>query len=571
MASCSLRDRLCAVIASLLVIAVSGGLPATGLTAAADLPQEPAAASTLAEAGQWVIAADYARDGQTLVTAGGDSLLYRPGDVVAWQTADGVRIGGFEGHPTSVWAVKLSDDGRLAATAGYDGLVKLWDASSRTLRHDLRKHKGWARAVAFSPDGTRLASAGEDGTVVLWDTATGTELKTIAAHQAAATCLAFSKDGQTLVSGGGDKLVKLWNVAEGTEQGRLEGHADAIWAVAFSPDGGTLASSGADRTVRLWTVADSKPLATLAGHRDWVTSLSFSRDGGRLVTGGMDGSVKLWDVAAKGEQEGPAKAESSVWTVAFSPDNASIFLGTHKGPRLVPTPVARLLPPPPTPPPSPEPPPSPPPTPPAPSEPPLSPEPTPPAPPTPAAAPEPTTLVPLEFKSMAGATATIAATGIVSVTGPLAKDTYTLKTALPAGGAVAAIRLEVLTDDALPQKGPGRSGNGNFVLSTFAVLAGTPGATDTPHAVRFTAARADLEQPNYGVANAIDDKAETGWAIGGGVGKPHEATFTIDPDARPAAGAPVTITLDQQYDDGQHAIGMFRLSVIQEPAPVVVP
>jgi len=549
MASCFLRNRLCAVIALLSVIAASGGLPATGLTAAADLPQDPAAPVTLAEASQWVIAADYARDGRTLVTAGGDSLLYRPGDVVAWQTADGLRIGGFEGHSTAVWAVKLSDDGQFAATAGYDGLVKLWDASSRKLRHDLRKHKGWARAVAFSPDGTRLASAGEDGTVVLWDTATGTELKTIAAHEAAATCLAFSKDGQTLVSGGGDKLLKLWNVAEGTEQGRLEGHTDAIWAVAFSPDGGTLASSGADRMVRLWTVADSKPLATLAGHSDWVTSLAFSRDGGRLVTGGMDGSVKLWDVAAKGEQEGPEKAESSVWTVAFSPDNASIFLGTHKGPRLVPTPAARLLPPPPTPPPTSEPPPS----------------------PTPPAPPEATMLVPLEFKSMAGATATIAATGIVSVTGPLAKDTYTLKTTLPAGGAVTAIRLEVLTDDALPQKGPGRSGNGNFVLSTFAVLAGTPGATDTPRAVRFTAARADLEQPNYGVTNAIDDKAETGWAIGGGVGKPHEATFTIDPDARPAAGAPVTITLDQQYDDGQHAIGTFRLSVIQESAPVVVP
>ena len=544
MASCSLRDRLCAVIALLSVITASGGL-----TAAADLPQEPAAPVTLAEAGQWVIAADYARDGQTLVTAGGDSLLYRPGDVVAWQTADGARIGGFEGHPTSVWAVKLSDDGRLAATAGYDGLVKLWDASSRTLRHDLRKHKGWARAVAFSPDGTQLASAGEDGTVVLWDTATGTELKTIAAHQAAATCLAFSKDGQTLVSGGGDKLVKLWNVAEGTEQGRLEGHTDAIWAVAFSPDGGTLASCGADRTVRLWTVAAGKPLATLAGHRDWVTSLEFSRDGGRLVSGGMDGSVKLWDVAAKGEQEGPEKAESSVWTVAFSPDNASIFLGTHNGPRLVPTPAARLLPPPPTPPPSPEPPPS----------------------PTPLAPPEATTLVPLEFKSMAGATAAIAANGIVTVTGSLAKDTYTLKATLPAGGAVTAIRLEVLTDDALPQKGPGRSGNGNFVLSTFAVLTGTPGATDTPRAVRFTAAKADLEQPNYGVTNAIDDNAETGWAIGGGVGKPHVATFTIDPDAGPAVGAPVTITLDQQYDDGQHAIGMFRLSVIQESAPVVVP
>ena len=75
---------------------------------------------------RWVIAADFTTDGTSLVTAGGESLLYRPGDVVVWK-ADGSRIGDLSGHPTAVWAVKISKDGKLAATAGYDGLVKLWD------------------------------------------------------------------------------------------------------------------------------------------------------------------------------------------------------------------------------------------------------------------------------------------------------------------------------------------------------------------------------------------------------------------------------------------------------------
>lgn len=508
---------------------------------AADAPAAGGPAATLAEFPRWIIAADVSRDGQTLVTAGGDSLLYRPGDVVAWKLADGTRLGDFVGHPTAVWAAKLSADGRFLATAGYDGLVRIWDVASRQPKHDLAKHKGWVRAVAFAPDGTRLASAGEDGTVVLWDAVTGADLKSIAAHEGAVTCLAFAPDGATLASGGSDKVVKLWNAADGGEKAKLEGHGDAVWAVAYAPDGRTLASGGADRTLRLWAAADGKPEATLAGHVDWVTSLAFSPDGSRIVSGGMDGSVKLWDATARGEQQGPEPAApaSSVWTVAFSPDASRIFVGTHKGGRFVATPAPHLLPPRPA------------------------------APTAPVAAPaeaKPVTLVPREFKSMAGGSAAIAADGTVTVTGPLAKDTYTLKATLPETGRVTAFRLEVLTDDTLPQKGPGRAGNGNFVLSTFAVLAGAPGGADTPTAVRFAAAKADFEQPKYGAAAAIDDNAETGWAIAGGIGMPHEAVFTVAPDAAPSPGAPVTITLDQQYADGQHALGRFRLSVVQEPA-----
>ena len=37
---------------------------------------------TISSFSRWVIAADYAVEGPLLVTAGGESLLYRPGDVI---------------------------------------------------------------------------------------------------------------------------------------------------------------------------------------------------------------------------------------------------------------------------------------------------------------------------------------------------------------------------------------------------------------------------------------------------------------------------------------------------------
>jgi hypothetical protein len=180
-------------------------------------------------------------------------------------------------------------------------------------------------------------------------------------------------------------------------------------------------------------------------------------------------------------------------------------------------------------------------------------------------------LVPTEFKSAAGAAGAIAADGFVTVTGNRAKDTYTLTAAVPAGGAVKAITLEAATDPSLPQQGPGRADNGNFVLSTFRASFGPPGSKEAPTPVKFTAAKATFEQPNLVAAGTIDDNLETGWAIAGGIGKPQSITFDVAPDTIPPAGGLLVVVLDQQYPDGQHSLGKIRLSAIQEPVPPAPP
>ncbi len=506
------------------------------LGAQADEPAaEPAAESGgLAESNRWVIAADFSPDGTSLLTAGGESLLYRAGDVVLWNTADGSRLADLGGHETAVWAAKISSDGTHAATAGYDGLVKLWDLAAKTGKADLKKHAGWVRSLDFSPDGALLATAGEDGTVVIWSTADGAEVRTIAAHEASVTGVAFSPDGAVLATAGGDKVVKLWDAASGEERGKLEGHEDALWAVAFSPDGALLASAGADRTIRLWKLSDLSSQAVLSGHKDWVTSLAFSPDGGRLASGCLDGTVKLWDVAAAAEQIGPDAAKSSVWCVAFSPDASLLFVGSHEGGQLLPPPSPQLI--------------------------------TPPEPPKPVE--KVVVLTPGEFLSMAGATGVIGEDGVVAVEGKLARDTYTIKGTAPASGVLKAVTLEVLADDSLPAKGPGRAANGNFVLSTFGFAYGPPGSGETPTVVTFASASADYEQADYGIAGAIDSVVETGWAVAGQTGKSHTATFTLPEETTVPPEAPLAFTLDQQYASSDHAIGRLRLSlVVLEPPP----
>jgi WD40 repeat protein len=488
---------------------------------------------------RWIIAADYSRNGSVLVTAGGESLLYRPGDVVIWQ-ADGSRLADLPGHQTAVWAVDISADGKAVATAGYDGVVKIWDLPGRQHRADLKKQTGWVRSLSFSPDGSRLATAGEDGTVVLWDVAKKTPVATVKAHDGPVTAVAYSPDGTMLVTGGGDRLLKCWKAVDGTATGQCAGHTDTIWAVAFSPAGDRLVSAGADRTVRLWDPATTKPVATLTGHKDWVTSIDCNQDGSRLVSGSLDGAVKLWDLPAAREQEGPKARPASVWCTRFSPDGKSLFIGSHTGGTIVATPAAKLLP--------------------------LPPSPPQPATPQKQADTAWLPLIPTAFHSHVGATATIAADGTVMVAGATGQDTYTLTAALPAGGTLQRLRLEVLPDPALPAQGPGRAGNGNFVLSELSLKVAAAGGGEPATPVKLVGVTADYSQGGWNIAGAIDGNLETGWGVAGGTGDRHAAVFEVAKEPAVPGGATVSIVVDQQYADGVHSLGKFRLSVEQASA-----
>lgn len=67
------------------------------------------------------------------------------------------------------------------------------------------------QALAFSPDDQILASAGDDGVVRLWDPQTGTPTASLEAHTDWVRALAFRPDGQILASAGGDRVVRLWD------------------------------------------------------------------------------------------------------------------------------------------------------------------------------------------------------------------------------------------------------------------------------------------------------------------------------------------------------------------------
>ncbi|MCB9952579.1 MAG: PSD1 domain-containing protein [Planctomycetaceae bacterium] len=150
------------------------------------------------------------------------------------------------------------------------------------------------------------------------------------------------------------------------------------------------------------------------------------------------------------------------------------------------------------------------------------------------------------------------------------KDVYELEFVCEVGN-ISQLKLECLTDDRLPGKGPGRGDDArpNFVLYEFE-LASKSGENADWQPVSFQSAQADFSQNNWDVGGLIDGKPDTGWAINPEFSKPHWAEFRLAESIK-EPGVRLHVRLPQHYG-GARTIGRLRLSVMEgDPTASALP
>ncbi len=269
------------------------------------------------------------------------------GPITAENAGQVVEVGRFS--LGTIDQVGWSADGSSIFTAGSMGVYRYQPAVSTGSLNETARFApdAWIYRVITTPTGQVLAAGTSEGKVRVWDVASGKVLVDLSGSGQPA----LSADGKTLVYQNSDGDLQTWNLETGQAGAVLHSIQYRESQVpVFSPDGRLVAAVQAtswqieyDDNVRVWNAQTGAIVGAYGGPDNDITDLSFSADGKTLV-GAAGGSAWVWDVQHAGAtsqiyvyprvklefSSNLSVYEQSVTSVALSPDNRTLAVGTSE-------------------------------------------------------------------------------------------------------------------------------------------------------------------------------------------------------------------------------------------------
>jgi len=261
-----------------------------------------------------------------------------------WSLKDGKALADVKAHRGDVTSLVSSGDGKIVVSAGYDGIIKKWDAAQATLlgavESNALKNAFFDIKLALSADGTKLfrlrqAFDGDNGkeiasTIAAFDLEKGTELWSQEVANLTVSHVALSPDGKLAVCYGRSEGVLVnnlvvWSFAEGKVLYKLPNPKKLqIQSMVFMPDSRAFYTACTDGALRLYNSADGREVSSIKSDLKYVTAMILDRPGKTLAV--WDGSVvRIWDLANSKERFPPTGHKSPVNRLAFSADGKLVM------------------------------------------------------------------------------------------------------------------------------------------------------------------------------------------------------------------------------------------------------
>jgi WD40 repeat protein len=298
----------------------------------------------------------YSPDGQKLAVAASESTLF------IFKASNGELLTRYVGHALGTETIAWSPNGKLLASGGQDGYLRLWNADGEVAGVKLG---AWVQHLAWSKEGNVLAVAAGKQLTFLDDAGTVLEQVTLANTISALAwhpnkfilaagaytqvwMLTPSKKQEgwacpspplilrwhpraTYLAAGTTDAVYLWPANRPEKLMHMTGYFHKVTALTWDDTGRYISTGGAPE-IAVWDCGDKQMSGTepilLQFHSDLVTDLA--QHGKLLASGGRDSTVVIWEMPLE-DYKAVALLDAPVTKVTWQPKGLMIATGCENG------------------------------------------------------------------------------------------------------------------------------------------------------------------------------------------------------------------------------------------------